>query len=174
MLLQNIPPSECTTTSQPHIFVHLCEATICTFMWSYYLYIYVKLLFVHLCEAPESNNIDSGTIQINCSIIIIISQITVSHQRHPYFWFWWCLSCYWCRPPERTSWIPQRMQMHRSNIDPPQRHQSVQNDNDCHMCNYINFIDFEKAFDSIHGESLWQILRSYSILIETVNIIKNF
>ena len=28
---------------------------------------------------------------------------------------------------------------------------------------YINFIDFQKAFDSVHCESLWKILRAYSI-----------
>ena len=26
---------------------------------------------------------------------------------------------------------------------------------------YINFIDFEKAFDSIHHPTMWNILRSY-------------
>ncbi|RUS68624.1 hypothetical protein EGW08_023614 [Elysia chlorotica] len=28
---------------------------------------------------------------------------------------------------------------------------------------YINFVDFEKAFDSIHRDSLWRILRAYGI-----------
>jgi len=28
---------------------------------------------------------------------------------------------------------------------------------------YINFVDFEKAFDSIHRDSLWHILRHYGI-----------
>ena len=28
---------------------------------------------------------------------------------------------------------------------------------------YANFVDFEKAFDSIHRESLWRILRHYGI-----------
>jgi len=28
---------------------------------------------------------------------------------------------------------------------------------------YINFIEFEKAFDSIHRESLWLIMRKYGI-----------
>ena len=37
---------------------------------------------------------------------------------------------------------------------------------------YANFIDFEKAFDSIHRESLWQILRHYGIPRKIVNIIK--
>ena len=59
-----------------------------------YIYIYILIIFYHpyihiiiliiiyhpilatictLCEAPESNNIDSGRIQINCIIIIIIT-----------------------------------------------------------------------------------------------------
>ena len=37
---------------------------------------------------------------------------------------------------------------------------------------YANFIDFEKAFDSIHRDSLWKILRPYGILSKLVNIIK--
>ena len=28
---------------------------------------------------------------------------------------------------------------------------------------YIQFVDFEKAFDSVHRESLWSIMRSYGI-----------
>ena len=37
---------------------------------------------------------------------------------------------------------------------------------------YANFIDFEKAFDSIHRESLWKILRHYGIPKKIVDIIK--
>ena len=37
---------------------------------------------------------------------------------------------------------------------------------------YVNFIDFEKAFGSIHRESLWCILRHYGIPCEIVTIIK--
>ena len=39
---------------------------------------------------------------------------------------------------------------------------------------YINFIGYEKAFDSIHRDSLWQILRAYGIPQRFVNIIKCF
>ena len=39
---------------------------------------------------------------------------------------------------------------------------------------YINFVDFEKAFDSIHRDSLWRILRAYGIPEEIVLIIKSF
>ena len=37
---------------------------------------------------------------------------------------------------------------------------------------YIAFIDFEKAFDSLHRESLWKILRNYGIPSKIVNIIQ--
>ena len=39
---------------------------------------------------------------------------------------------------------------------------------------YINFIDFQKAFDSIHRDSLWKIMRGYGIPSCIVNIIKQF
>ena len=39
---------------------------------------------------------------------------------------------------------------------------------------YVNFIDYEKAFDSIHRDSLRQILRAYGIPQRIVNIIKCF
>ena len=38
---------------------------------------------------------------------------------------------------------------------------------------YVNFIDFEKAFDSLHRTSLWKILRQYGIPYKFINIIKN-
>ena len=37
---------------------------------------------------------------------------------------------------------------------------------------YANFIDFEKAFDSSHRDSLWKILRNYGIPSKLVNVIK--
>ena len=37
---------------------------------------------------------------------------------------------------------------------------------------YINFIDFEKAFDSISREVLWRLLRHYGMPVEVVTIIK--
>ena len=39
---------------------------------------------------------------------------------------------------------------------------------------YVNFIDHEEAFDSIHRDSLWQILRAYGIPQRIINIIKCF
>ena len=37
---------------------------------------------------------------------------------------------------------------------------------------YPTFIDLEKAFDSVHRESLWRILRHYGIPSKIVNIIR--
>ena len=37
---------------------------------------------------------------------------------------------------------------------------------------YANFIDFEKAFDSVHRPALWNILRHYGVPAKIVNIIK--
>ena len=36
---------------------------------------------------------------------------------------------------------------------------------------YIHFVDFEKAFDSVHRESLWNIMRSHGIPGEMVRVI---
>ena len=37
----------------------------------------------------------------------------------------------------------------------------------------MNFIDFKKAFDSVHRESLWSIVRGYGIPQRYVNIFQN-
>ena len=39
---------------------------------------------------------------------------------------------------------------------------------------YINFIDFKKAFDSVHRESLWRILASYGIPPKMIGLINAF
>ena len=39
---------------------------------------------------------------------------------------------------------------------------------------YVNFIDFEKAFDSVHRDSLWLIMRSYGIPSKIINMVKAF
>ena len=39
---------------------------------------------------------------------------------------------------------------------------------------YINFIDFEKAFDSIHRDSLWDILKMYQIPKKLIRMIQLF
>jgi hypothetical protein len=38
----------------------------------------------------------------------------------------------------------------------------------------VNFVDFEKAFDSLHRDSLWKILRNYGISSKIVQLIKQF
>ncbi len=38
---------------------------------------------------------------------------------------------------------------------------------------YLVFIDFEKAFDSLHRASLWKILRNYGIPKKLVNVIQS-
>ena len=38
---------------------------------------------------------------------------------------------------------------------------------------YINFVDFEKAFDSLDRDSLWKLLRHYGVPDKIVNIIRN-
>ena len=37
---------------------------------------------------------------------------------------------------------------------------------------YVNFIDFEKAFDSVHRDSLWLIMRSYGIPCKIIHMMK--
>ena len=39
---------------------------------------------------------------------------------------------------------------------------------------YVNFVDFTKAFDSVHRHSLWKLLRAYGIPSHLVEIIKSF
>ncbi len=39
---------------------------------------------------------------------------------------------------------------------------------------HVNFIDSEKAFDSVHRDSLWHILRAYGIPNHMVKLIKSF
>ena len=37
---------------------------------------------------------------------------------------------------------------------------------------YVNFIDFERAFDSVHRDSLWLIMRSYGIPSKIISLVK--
>ena len=39
---------------------------------------------------------------------------------------------------------------------------------------YVNFIDFKKAFDSVHNDSLWKILRAYGLPNKIVRLISSF
>ena len=38
---------------------------------------------------------------------------------------------------------------------------------------YVNFVVYEKAFDSLDRETLWKILRHYGVPMKLVNMIKN-
>ena len=38
---------------------------------------------------------------------------------------------------------------------------------------YVNFLDFEKAFDSVHHETLWKILQCYGIPGKIINILSD-
>ena len=38
---------------------------------------------------------------------------------------------------------------------------------------YLNFIDFEKAFDSVHHDTLWKILKSYGFPQKIINILQS-
>ena len=38
---------------------------------------------------------------------------------------------------------------------------------------YVNFVDYEKAFDSVDRETLWKVLRHYGVPKKLVNMIKN-
>ena len=43
--------------------------------------------------------------------------------------------------------------------------------NECRAGLYAHFLDFEKAFNSVHRESLWNIMRSYGIPDKMVRVI---
>ena len=38
---------------------------------------------------------------------------------------------------------------------------------------YVNFIDYEKSFDSVDRDIFWKLLRHYAIPTKIVNLIKN-
>ena len=38
---------------------------------------------------------------------------------------------------------------------------------------YINFIDYQKAFDSVDGDMLWKIMRHYGIPEKIVNLVRS-
>ena len=37
---------------------------------------------------------------------------------------------------------------------------------------YVHFVDFEKAFDSVHRSSLWTIMKAYGIPDKIIDIVK--
>ena len=38
---------------------------------------------------------------------------------------------------------------------------------------YINFVDYEKAFDSVHRETVWKLFRNHGVPTKLVNMIKS-
>ena len=50
----------------------------------------------------------------------------------------------------------------------------IEQTNEWQATHYLNFIDYEKAFDTKHRESLWKIRRSYCIPEKLINTIKEF
>ncbi|VDP50165.1 unnamed protein product [Schistosoma curassoni] len=45
---------------------------------------------------------------------------------------------------------------------------------ECNSSLYINFIDYEKAFDSANRTTLWGLLRYYGVPEKIINIIRNY
>ena len=60
-----------------YIYIYLNNILSSIYTYIYLIIIYHPILATTctLCEVPESNNIDSGAIQINCIIIIIMSDL---------------------------------------------------------------------------------------------------
>ena len=50
--------------------------------------------------------------------------------------------------------------------------QIIEQSNEWNNTLYANFIDFQKAFDSVDREALWKTLAHYGILPKIINIIK--
>ena len=78
-----------------------------------------------------------------------------------------------CSRLHPTGWagrIQKRAFMHWTNIQPALNitEQSLEHQQDL----IINFINFKKAFDSVHRSNLWKILRYYGIPDRFVNIFK--
>jgi len=48
----------------------------------------------------------------------------------------------------------------------------IEQSNEWQSSLYVHFIDFEKAFDSIHRESLWKIMKSYGIPDKLIAVVK--
>ena len=43
---------------------------------------------------------------------------------------------------------------------------------ECQTPLVINFIDFEKAFDSLHRPSLWDIMKAYGIPVKIIRVVQ--
>ena len=70
---------------------------------------------------------------------------------------------------ERTSWIQKWARDSRADFL-----YIIEQVNEWQTTLYLNIIDHEKAFESIHRESLWKIMRSYDIPEKPIIIIKEF
>ena len=44
----------------------------------------------------------------------------------------------------------------------------------CGKQHFLNFIDFEKAFDSMHRESMWTIMKKYGVQEKIIRMVKIF
>ena len=42
----------------------------------------------------------------------------------------------------------------------------------CQFALHVHLVDFEKAFDSVHRESLWLIMQSYGIPSKMISMVK--
>ena len=70
--------------------------------------------------------------------------------------------------PEQAGFLPGRSCAEHIFI----LRQILEQSNEWNDTIYANFVDFEKAFDSLHRNSLWKILRHYGIPSKITNIIK--
>ena len=50
----------------------------------------------------------------------------------------------------------------------------IEQENESQTTIYLNFIDFEKAFDSVHQDSLWIIMQKYDIPKKIIRIVQLF
>ena len=55
-----------------------------------------------------------------------------------------------------------------------QMHNIIEQCNEWQRQMYVNYVDFEKAFNSIHRESLWHIFRAYGIPQQIILVIESF
>ncbi|VDO59450.1 unnamed protein product [Schistosoma margrebowiei] len=81
--------------------------------------------------------------------------------------------------PSNQEWQSSRIRQHSSRST-KSRHQIatlriiVEQSIESNSSLYINFIDYEKAFDSVDGTTLWKLLRHYGVPQKIVNIIQNY
>ena len=54
-----------------YVYIYLNNILASIYTYNYFNNNFILATICTLCEAPESNTIDSGAIQINCIIIII-------------------------------------------------------------------------------------------------------